>query len=342
MIRVAVVGAGLIGKERLAAIRKLAGQRKPVALSGIYDADRGLCEQGVRDFGGIAFSSLDELLESRSDWILVALPHDAAMPVAGKALETGASVLLEKPMGRDLIEAERLLQQGGGRLHIGFNYRFYKGIAKALSDIKSGRFGDLVSVDMLLGHGCFPGQEKTWKLNDQRAGGGCLIDPGVHLLDLCLRIAPGGLKVVGAQSWRGFWNTGIEEDVSILLSAGTFSINLRISIVHWRSMLRIDINGSDAYGVVSGRNRSYGNQTYTVGPRWGWRSAPNQIASEKLELETDGNDVFTDETEALLLPQEAAPDQPHAASAAEGYAVMTLLDEIRTTLNLRRDYSTGA
>ena len=42
----------------------------------------------------------------------------------------------------------------------------------------------------------FPGQEKTWKLNEERAGGGCLIDPGIHLLDLCMLLAPDGLEVL--------------------------------------------------------------------------------------------------------------------------------------------------
>ena len=59
------------------------------------------------------------------------------------------------------------------------------------------------------------------------------------------------------------------------------------------------INGTDGYGIVTGRNRSYGKQQYTIGKRWGWREAESQAASEVVELVDDGLDVFKRETEAL-------------------------------------------
>jgi len=339
MIRVGVVGAGLIGKERLTALRTLIEQGCPIKVSGVFDASPDLCQKTAAEFRLPALSSLDDLLNTSPDWVMVALPHDVAVSAAETALCAGTKVLLEKPMGRDLTEAARLLAAGGDRLWIGFNYRFYQGISRAFRDIQSGRFGDLISIDFLLGHGCFPGQEKTWKLDGQRSGGGCLIDPGVHMLDLCIQIAPSSLTVKGGSSWQGFWKTGIEEDVSLVLSSGSFSINLRVSIVHWKSTLRMCINGTDAYGVVNGRNRTYGNQSYVVGPRWGWRSAPNQAASEVTEVESDGIDVFTRETEALLFPEKVSEAWPHPGTAKEGYAVMQLLDDIRKALRLRRNFA---
>jgi len=208
-----------------------------------------------------------------------------------------------------------------------------------IEDARTKRFGDLISVDFELGHGCFPGQEKTWKLNQERAGGGCLIDPGIHLLDLCLLLAPEGLEVAGGASWSGFWKTGIEEDVTLVLRGRGFSISLHISIVLWRSVFRMAVHGTDGYGIVTGRNRSYGPQRYTVGPRWGWQSAPSQAASEKVELESDGSDVFVDEMEAILFPSENHKDQYcKPASSAEALKVMDLLDGVRKELGLRREY----
>jgi predicted dehydrogenase len=340
MIRVAVIGAGLIGKERLLAIRALEQSGHPVSLAGIFDVNTELAQKAAAEFGTVSFPSMQALYESSPDWIVVALPHDTAVGVAEAALKISAHVLMEKPMGRDLAEAKRLLTAGKDRLHIGFNYRFYEGIAKAMQDAKQGRFGDLISVDFLLGHGCYPGQEKTWKLNDERAGGGCLIDPGIHLLDLCLQLAPDGFEVAGGRSWKGFWKTGIEEDVSLVLSSGSFAVNLHVSIVHWRSVFRMAIDGTDAYGVVSGRNRSYGDQSYTFGPRWGWQNAPSQAASERIEIQTDGNNAFIRETQAILFPEDNPNGAwPCAATAAEAYAAMELLDRVRERLGLRRQYS---
>jgi len=146
--------------------------------------------------------------------------------------------------------------------------------------------------------------------------------------------------VKGGTSWNGFWNTGIEEDVSLVLTSASFVMNLRISIVSWRSMFQMRLNGTDGYGVVSGRNRSYGNQTYTFGPRWGWQNAPSQAASETLELETDGNNAFIRETRALLFPEDNPNGEwPRPGTAAEAFRCMQLLENIRATLGLRANYS---
>jgi predicted dehydrogenase len=340
MIRVGVIGAGLIGRERLLAVKRLAEEKCPVQIASIFDANAELCQKSAEEFDAPGFLNLDGLLASKPDWVVVALPHDTAVRVARSALKSGASVLLEKPMGRDLHEAHQLLEEGGERLRIGLNYRYYPGIRRALQDARAGRFGKLVAIEIILGHGCGPGQEKTWKLEEERAGGGCLIDPGIHLLDLCMLLAPDGLKVTGGTSWSGFWNTGIEEDVSLVLSAKEVSVTLQISIVRWLSEFRMCIRGVDGYGMVTGRNRSYGPQKYVVGSRWGWRSAVSQAASEVLEVESDGMDVFVQETKALLFPEEEGQQLwPRPATATDGLRIMTLLDEIRLHLGLRRIYS---
>lgn len=333
-----MIGAGLIGKERLDAVAKLRRAGLAVDLVGVFDADVSVCEAAAKRYETLAYASVEALLAARPDWVMIALPHDSSVSVAEEALAVGTRVLLEKPMGRDLGEAERLLLAGGDRLHIGFNYRFYRGIEKAIADVRAGRFGDMVSIEFELGHGCAPGQEKTWKLDPERAGGGCLIDPGVHLLDLCLQLAPQGLKPIGGASWDGFWKTGIEEEVSLLLDAGSFCIKVRVSVVSWRSTFSMRIHGTDGYATVTGRNRSYGPQVYTVGRRWGWREAASQVDSEVVESSDDGLDVFERETQSLLFPKEGI-SWPKIATAEEGFAVMKLLDDVRNSLHLRRTYA---
>ena len=161
-----------------------------------------------------------------------------------------------------------------------------------------------------------------------------MIDPGVHLLDLCLLLAPPKLEVIGGTSWSGFWKTGVEEDVQLLLrSADGVSISLQVSIARWRSTFNLVLHGTDGYGEVTGRNRSYGAQSYRTGPRWGWRSAPNQAASETVVVQSDGLGVFADELRALLFPA-ATPGHawPNPCTAREALAVMELLDRIRDRL----------
>jgi predicted dehydrogenase len=340
MITVGIIGAGLIGRERLLAVKALADKGRPVSLAGIYDINQELCRQTSAEFGVSSFETVEQLFDSRPDWIIIGLPHDVAVEMALRALALGGNVLIEKPMGRDLNEARRLLEAGGKRLNVGFNYRFFPGVRRALQDARKGAFGQMIAAQFAIGHGGSPGQEKTWKLDPVRAGGGCLIDPGVHLLDLILLLAPDHVEVEGAHSWAGFWKRGIEEDARILLSSSGWSISLDVSIVNWRSVFRIDLLGTEGYGLVAGRNRSYGHQTYTRGPRWGWRIAENQRASEQVVVESDGNAVFSDETEALLFSGlSREEDWPAPCTATEALSVMQLLDRIRERLHLPQDYS---
>jgi predicted dehydrogenase len=334
MIRIAIIGAGLIGRERLLAVRALRAEGRPVALAGVFDANPQLAQKASAEFDATAFGSLDDLLASDPDWVVIALPHDVALPVALRCLPSNAQVLLEKPMGRTLTEAHALLGAAGGRLHVGFNYRYFAGIRRLLQDARAGLFGPLIGATMVLGHGGSPGQEKTWKLDPVRAGGGCLIDPGVHLLDLCQLLVPGPLEVAGGSSWDGFWRTGIEEDVQVLLQGGGVSVNAQISIVRWRSTFRFEVHGVEGYGVVTGRGRSYGPQVYRTGRRWGWQTAANQEASEIQVLEDAGADSFIGEMRDLLWPDIAATKWPEPCSGEQALAVMELLERIRTKLGL--------
>ncbi len=335
MKRIGIIGGGLIGRERLDAVRRLAQSGLPVEVVGICDADPAMLAKATSDYGVPGFPTPDALVAQQPDLTIVALPHDVAVPVTLAVLESGGRVLLEKPMGRNLDEAEALFKAGGDRLWVGFNYRFFAGIRRAIQDARQGAFGRLIGVDILMGHGCSPGQETTWKLDPVRAGGGCLIDPGVHLLDLALLIGGAPPNACSGTSWKGFWNTGIEEDVRLLLSVGDLTVSVHVSIVRWRSTFRMELHGTDGYGVVTGRSRSYGGQSYVTGRRWGWQNAASQAASETLELESDGTDSFAAELQALLWPDDGlGREWPAACSASEALRVMQLLKRVRDELGL--------
>ena len=321
---IGIVGYGLIGRERVAALDQLRQQGLPITRGFVLDPQ---IEPGARpalpaDFAWL--NSSDELLAQAPDWIIVATPHDVAPRLVPGYLAAGARVLMEKPMGRNLVEARRLLasQPAPGRLFMGFNYRFFAGINALLADVRAGTFGPLVSMSMVLGHGGAPGMEKGWKFDPEKAGGGCLIDPGIHLLDLCRLLTPGEIEPIGGASWRGFWGTGIEEEAHLVLRRDSVCINVQVSVVRWHSQCRIEVNGTEGYGVVTGRGRSYGPQRYVRGRRWGWQAARSQAESEELVSESPATDSFSSELRALLTGQALNGVAP--CTAEEGFAVMEL------------------
>lgn len=331
-IKIAFIGMGLMGQERLSAVKRLFTAGKHVDVAGVYDPYCKNKKEIQDKFKVVFYDSISELYDLQPDWLFIAVPHNLAVDFVKQSLKKGFNVFVEKPLGRSAEEARMLLDSAirSDQLWVGFNYRFFDGISMALEDIRKNKFGRLVSVNMILGHGCYPKIKETWKLDSEKAGGGCLIDPGIHLLDLCRIITNGTLKVKAGLKWEGFWKTGIEEECHFLFEAESFLLNVQISIVRWRSSFKIEINGEQGYGVVSGRGRSYGNQTYISGARWGWMNSCSQKDSEKLILETSGDDVFVKEIHALLFSSGKNSIKP--CSAQEAVRNMQILEECRKVL----------
>jgi predicted dehydrogenase len=299
-------------------------------------AEIGVCDPFTKDAqteiagaGANWIDSIENLPDFEPELVIVATPHDTAVGLVESLLPTGTRVLMEKPFGRTLAEAERLasLMRYEDQITLGCNYRFFPGVSALLRDANSGLFGQLVSINMVLAHGGSPGMEKGWKFDPVKAGGGCLIDPGIHLLDLCHVLSRSGVQAHSGRQWRGFWNTGIEEEVHLHLEgANNMLINMQVSIVRWRSKFEIEINGVDGYGVVEGRGRSYGPQSYRRGQRWGWRDAKDQKSSEEEVCVSDCQESFRDELRAVLLPPKCT-DMLHPCSAKEALNAMRTYEE---------------
>jgi len=331
-IKIAIIGFGLIGKERLSAIKTLKSAGRDIEITGIYDPY--INHEVTDNYPGIVFfTDLSALYSTNPDWVIISVPHDTAIPIVQECLLKNFNVLIEKPLGRNSEEARQIkkCEKRDNQLWVGFNYRFYEGVKRALKDIEQGTFGQLVSLNMELGHGNSP-QMNSWKLSPSKVGGGCLIDPGIHFIDLCRIISKDRLKIKTGMTWNGFWNTGIEEECHIIFDGGGFIINLNLSIVRWKSTFKIEINGHDGYGIIHGRNRSYGIQKYKTGKRWEWTKTTSQEESEKFIVETDGKDTFVKELDALLFPDILNDIRP--CSGTEAVKNMEILDECRKILGL--------
>jgi predicted dehydrogenase len=329
------VGAGLIGRERIKAFATLSGEDTSLRAVGVVDPHQPQVATLAASIGAPVLDDVAGLIVARPDIVCIAVPHDVALSLSAPILAAGIRVLLEKPIGRTMDEARAIasLQVYPDQLLIGHNYRFFKGVRALFSDLRRGFFGTPVSLSFLLGHGGSPDDFKGWKLDPVRAGGGCLIDPGIHLLDLACQADRGDLVVRGGTCWSGFWKTGIEEDCHLILSGSVIpTIGMSVSVVRWRSTFRIELFGTDGYGVVEGRGRSYGPQTYRRGQRWGWQSGRSQAESEEFVVTSTGDEVFLDEMKAILHPPE---DGPSVATAEEALRAMALLRDCRAELGLR-------
>ncbi len=303
-MKIGIVGAGLIGQERIKALQRI---REKVAIDivGYFDPSQAIVDKLSEQMSLKSFSSLESLLSEKLDWIFIAVPHDIAVTVSIAAIDAGANVLVEKPLGRTLGEAAKIIAKAemcGKKINVGMNYRFFRGVAALIHDVKNKKFGDIISIKLVLAHGNSPGMEKSWKLSKERCGGGCLIDPGIHIFDLIDCIAPGEKQFLSVVDWKGFWGTGIEEEVHMIMKSQNGAIiNGDISLNRWRSEFSVCVNGTEGYGRVTGRGRSYGAQEYVTGTRWAWQDGSSQVDSEKAIVSNyDASDSFFWETVAVL------------------------------------------
>jgi predicted dehydrogenase len=321
--RILVVGHGLIGRQRADAVRehgaRLAGTVDPVA-PGRDDAPH--------------FAALADVPADSYDAAVIALPHDLAVQTAHAVLGAGRPVLLEKPLGLRAEQAQRLVDAATALptpSYVGYNYRFLPAVRTILEQAGQGALGTLRTVDLLIGHGGHPGSAEGWKLKPEHAGGGVVLDPGVHLLDLLLLLDP-DVALQGAVATQGFWGTGIEEDVVLTFTHDRLIATVRVSHVRWVNTFRIEVVGEDGYGIAEGRGGNYGNQTLRLGQRWAWSEpgAPGQRETEERHDFGPGNVSLVEELGAVLARWRGEPPSPDPGPATfgEALAVTALCDAV--------------
>jgi predicted dehydrogenase len=292
--RIAIVGYGLIGKQRFKAIKELSQRNQNVVCSGIYDPY--IINNDAREYANI-----DEIIEDKPDLVVVAVPHNEIKDILIRLLDAGLNVLCEKPLGCNLKEAKHIIKhlQYEQQLSVGFNYRFYPAVQALFADIFDNKFGQIISVNMILGHGGSPDDIHSWRKDPMRCGESCLLDPGIHLLDLLLCMAT-VTEIVSYNSFKGFWNTGIDEECHLIVKCGSTIFNIQTSLVRWLNIFYIEVNGTEAYAIVEGRNGNYGPQKYRFGKRWSWKDGGKQRENESIYNFGDIEHSFVDELENLL------------------------------------------
>src|SRR3954470_20299630 len=131
--------------------------------------------------------SFDELLASDVDAIVIATPNSFHATQAIAALERGKAVFCQKPLGRNAAETQRVIDAArinDRLLGVDLSYRHTAAMRAVRDAIESGDLGDVFAADLTF-HNAY-GPDKPWFYDRALSGGGCLIDLGVHLVDLAL------------------------------------------------------------------------------------------------------------------------------------------------------------
>lgn len=271
-LRVGIAGYGVVGKRRRQFI-DLHPHLKTVAI-----CDRTLPANAQLDDGVLAFSDYQSLLKNKLDILFVCMSNDIAAEVTMAGLKQGLHVFCEKPPGRDMsdIAKVRTLKKEHPHqvLKYGFNHRYHDSISDALALIHSKSLGKVINLRGVYGKSKMLtfGQHHDWRIKREIAGGGILLDQGIHMVDL-LRLFAGEFSEIHSFISNDFWGHDVEDNAYALMRTADGKVAmLHSSATQWRHRFQLDISlekGSITLsGILSG-SKSYGSETITVA----WASA---------------------------------------------------------------------
>lgn len=300
-VGVAIIGAGLIGKKRAEALLEIPN----TSLEYIYDINKEVANAFAKEYRCQVAENIENVLNNSSiGLVIIAIRHKDAAELAPIILRK-KNVLMEKPIGRNLKETKAIINAAKRyktKLFVGFNYRFYPHIQEALSFIKNEKIGKIISSIFTIGHAAFPGYEKTWKMDKDLCGGGVILDPGIHMIDLMLTFF-GVPKSLQAFSSRIGWKTKVEDEAFVIfvfsdntISQHHYSLNMA------KNTFEIEIIGTKGIIRMSGRGGNYGPIQFLFAPRWFWQTGNGKIIKKEygkedqslyLELKSVIADILT-------------------------------------------------
>jgi predicted dehydrogenase len=188
-LRVGVIGLGWAGQQHMAAYDALDN----VELVAIAGMEAGPRAELATQFGVKRTHSdwRDLLTAGGLDAVSVAVPTFLHAPISIAALEAGIHVLCEKPIARDGTEAEAMVaaaQTSGRVLEIAFNHRRRGDIEALKAAVDAGAIGRPYHARANWMRRSGIPALGSWFTNREQAGGGPLIDLGVHVLDFALHL----------------------------------------------------------------------------------------------------------------------------------------------------------
>jgi predicted dehydrogenase len=238
-----VIGAaGRMGQRRVRAVAATGG----LALRWVVDSC-GPVVEALASRHGCRWSRVwEDVLEDHGvDVVMVCTPNATHAEIAVQAMEAGKHVLVEKPLASSLIEAERMVEAArltGKTLKTGFNYPFLAPIREVFRLLNEGAIGAVHTVRAQAGHSQFLCEPESWFCDPEQAGGGVLLDLGVHLADLGRRILGPFSLAVGMSTRGQAIRTGVEETGAALFRTTAGKImTLHASWVECRPFLGVSL-----------------------------------------------------------------------------------------------------
>jgi predicted dehydrogenase len=196
-LRIAIIGAGFIGRCHARAVHDVATvfgpYRRSPRLAVVADLDEVRARELASRFPGCAAACRweDVIEDAAIDGVVIALPNHLHHPVAKAALAAGKAVLLEKPMAVHAWQARELAALAAGRTTlVGYNFLHSPAVAHCIRMMREGALGEFVHFAgaHVEDYMADPTAAAGWRGNAALAGFGALADLGAHIVSIALAL----------------------------------------------------------------------------------------------------------------------------------------------------------
>ncbi|MDO8728305.1 MAG: Gfo/Idh/MocA family oxidoreductase [bacterium] len=268
-INLALIGAGSMGRLWAKAIKETKG----VVPRVVIDIDEKSALSISQRFPGcIAVKDWHKILANNDiDAVLVTTPHKWLAPISLAALKAGKHVFCEKPSGVTVAEVTRniILAKKKNLVYMpGFNHRYHPAYMKAREIFEKGGIGEANFIRARYGFGGRPGYNKEWRFNKEVAGGGELLDQGVHMIDMA-RWFLGDFEKIYGFAENFFWGGDVEDNGFLLMRTKKGQVaSIHVSSTNWEWVHSFEIFGDKGYLLIDGLDQRYnGPEQLTWGKR---------------------------------------------------------------------------
>lgn len=294
---IGIIGCGLIGNKRAEALKKFPDSK----LVKVSDVNFERAKELAAKFDCEAVKDWHDITkDDKISIIIVSTTNDVLADITMDALKNNKHVLVEKPSARNFSELQKVvdLYESLGKKYkvkVGFNHRFHPSFEKAKEIIAKEKIGDVMFIRARYGHGGRLGYDKEWRAKKEIAGGGELLDQGVHIIDLS-RYFIGEFQSAIGYCNTFFWDMEVEDNSFVLLKTKKGQIaQLHASCTQWKNIFSMEIFCRTGQINIDGLGRSYGKETLTF-----YKMKPEMGIPDKFVYDWDTDDSWEKEYANLL------------------------------------------
>ncbi len=230
-LNVAIAGTGYIAHYHARAVQAAGG-----TVSAVLSRSEESGSKFAAEHGGSVFTDIDSLLSAKPDALVLAVPNQMHASAALAAFDAGVDVLVEKPMALDGPQARRMSERAAELervLMVGHMWRYDPQALWLRDAVVAGQLGTVVKTKSYGVH--VDWGPSGWFTDPELAGGGALIDMGVHAIDTT-RFLLGDPKPVSVYARLGTrYRTDPVDDHGIILIDWDNGTNSLIECGWWNS-----------------------------------------------------------------------------------------------------------